>query len=101
MIEDLLCWTVGISVDGKEARANPASIRWMIGWIYTLAWFAWSTTTLWIHPQLASFGYQRTQDEGKGYVHVLEAVGRACSMMPLNPWPLLVDGALAAFGAGL
>ncbi|KAK6332229.1 hypothetical protein TWF696_002950 [Orbilia brochopaga] len=95
MVEDFLCWIGGVSVDSKEVGANPAALRWIGGAAYTLAWFVWSTTVLWIHPQLAAFGYQRTQDEGKGYVHVLEATARACSMMPLNPWPLFVDGTLA------
>ncbi|KAK6534379.1 hypothetical protein TWF281_005702 [Arthrobotrys megalospora] len=87
-LEDFVCWVTGASTEAKGVKATK--VRWFIGMVYTLAWFTWGTAALWIHPQLASLGYQRTSDAGLGYVHILVSTSEAASIMPLNPWPAIV-----------
>ncbi|KAF3941787.1 hypothetical protein ABW19_dt0205051 [Dactylella cylindrospora] len=87
--EDFTFWIFGISSEYKDVKLW--SPRWLVGMAYTLVWFVWSTTALWIHPQLAAYGYQRLIDNGNGYVHVLEAVGKATDVMPFNPWPFIFE----------
>ncbi|KAK6530952.1 hypothetical protein TWF281_007782 [Arthrobotrys megalospora] len=94
-LEDFVCWIFKISTDDKEVQRS--AIRRYLGTFYTLVWFAWSTTALWIQPQLVAFGYQRLGDEGKGYIHILEAIGLSMAALPLNPWPATVNGALLLY----
>ncbi|KAK6500155.1 hypothetical protein TWF481_010509 [Arthrobotrys musiformis] len=89
-LEDFVSWALGMSTDEKEVQKSP--IRWFFGMVYTFAWFIWSTTALWIDPQLLAFGYKRLGDENQGYVHILEAISRSTAAVPLNPWPTIVDG---------
>ncbi|KAF3905013.1 hypothetical protein AA313_de0203746 [Arthrobotrys entomopaga] len=90
-IEDFFCWASRTFTDGE---IKIPSFRWVIGVSYTFVWFPFTTTLLWVHPQLAAFGYQRAIDQGKGYIHVLDATSKVSSVIPLNPWPAIVDRAL-------
>ncbi|KAK6351044.1 hypothetical protein TWF718_004218 [Orbilia javanica] len=87
-LEDLICWATGTSTESKAVKSTK--VRWFVGMVYTLAWFTWGTAVLWIHPQLASLGYQRTSDSELGYVHILISTSEAASILPLNPWPVVV-----------
>ncbi|KAF3935118.1 hypothetical protein ABW20_dc0100131 [Dactylellina cionopaga] len=97
MGEDFVCWIAGLSTDAKQVKATR--IRWFVGMVYTLAWFTWSTAVLWIDPQLAALGYQRISDSGLGYVHILVSTSEAASILPFNPWPLIVRTAIAVSSA--
>ncbi|RVD83946.1 uncharacterized protein DFL_005717 [Arthrobotrys flagrans] len=94
-LEDFLTWILRISTDEKEVQKSP--VRWLFGTVYTFAWFIWSTTVLWIGPQLLSFGYKRLGDENMGHIHILEAISRSTAAVRLNPWPAIVDGALLLY----
>ncbi|KAF3127936.1 hypothetical protein TWF569_011636 [Orbilia oligospora] len=87
-LEDFICWATGTSTESKGVKATK--VRWFVGMVYTLTWFTWGTAVLWIHPQLASLGYQRTSDAELGYVHILVSTSEAASILPLNPWPAVV-----------
>ncbi|KAK6355955.1 hypothetical protein TWF718_000331 [Orbilia javanica] len=89
-LEDFICWVLGISTNEEEVQKSP--IRWFLGTVYTHAWFVWSTTVLWIDPQLLSFGYKRLVDEDMGYIHILESIGKSTDAVPLNPWPAIIEG---------
>ncbi|KAF3904974.1 hypothetical protein AA313_de0200831 [Arthrobotrys entomopaga] len=88
MIEDYFCWILGLSTEGKRVKENPT--RWLFGTVYTFTWFIWSTAILWIDPQLAALGYQRISDSGLGYIHILVSTSEAASVLPFNPWPLML-----------
>ncbi|KAF3314607.1 hypothetical protein TWF173_004689 [Orbilia oligospora] len=94
-LEDFIMWLFGISTEEKEVQKRP--VRRFLGTVYTFAWFIWSTTALWVEPQLLSFGYKRLGDEGMGYIHILEAVSKGTAAVPLNPWPAIIDGALLLY----
>ncbi|KAK6544870.1 hypothetical protein TWF694_001550 [Orbilia ellipsospora] len=97
-IEDFFCWAFGIS---DESDIKIPSARWVVGVFYTMLWFFFTTIPFWVHPQLAASGYQRISDQGKGYIHVLEATGKASSVMPLNPWPAIVEGVSLLFNKAM
>ncbi|KAK6515092.1 hypothetical protein TWF506_007439 [Arthrobotrys conoides] len=94
-LEDFLLWALGISTEEGKVQNSP--IRRVLGMVYTFAWFIWSTTVLWVDPHIAAFGYKRLGDVNMGYVHILEAISKGIAAVPLNPWPVIVDGALVLY----